>query len=64
VRAAGWYRLTFSLDGSAAGGKRCGTYALNTSMTEAQVEVGEQYAAVVDPVWNLSYLDLYVRQKD
>jgi hypothetical protein len=64
VSAAGWYRLTFSLDGSVAGGKRCGAYTLNTSMTEAEVEVGEQYSAVVDPVWNLSYLDVYVRQKD
>ncbi len=64
VSAAGWYRLTFSLDGSAAGGKRCGGYALNTSLVEADVEVGEQYPAVVDAVWNLSYVDIYVRQED
>ncbi|MGZ3457715.1 MAG: hypothetical protein ACXU86_04335, partial [Archangium sp.] len=64
VSAAGWYRLTFSLDGSAAGGKRCGGYALNTSLTEAEVEVGDKYPATVDPVWNLSYVDIYVRQRD
>ncbi|WNG33574.1 hypothetical protein F0U61_08025 [Archangium violaceum] len=64
VSSAGWYRLTFSLDGSAAGGKRCGGYALNTSIAEAEVEVGEQYPSVVDAVWNLSYVDIYVRQKD
>ncbi len=64
VRAAGWYRLTFSLDGSAAGGKRCGGYALNTSLVDAEVEVGSEYPAVVDPVWGLSYVDIYVRQKD
>lgn len=63
VSAAGWYRLTFSLDGSAAGGKRCGGFALNTSISEAEVEVGVEYPAVVDPVWNLSYVDIYVRQR-
>ncbi len=61
VSAAGWYRLTLSLDGSVAGGKRCGRSVLNTSMTEAETEAGEPYRAVVDAVWNLTYVDLYVR---
>ncbi|MBM7119158.1 hypothetical protein [Archangium primigenium] len=61
VSAAGWYRLTLSLDGSVAGGRRCGPFVLNTSVTEAEVEAGEPYRAVIDAVWNLSYLDVFVR---
>lgn len=64
VSAAGWYRLTFSLDGSVAGGRRCGPSVLNTSMTEAEVEAGAPYRAVVDAVWNLSYVDVYVRRAE
>ena len=63
VAAAGWYRLTLSLDGSVAGARRCGASVLNTSLTEAEVEAGEPYRAVVDAVWNLTYVDVYVRQE-
>ena len=61
VTAAGWYRLTLSLDGSVAGARRCGATPLSTSLTEAEVEAGAPYAAVVDAVWNLTWLDVYVR---
>gem|GEM_PF-5909640 len=64
VSAAGWYRLTLSLDGSVAGGKRCGSSVLNTSVTEAEVEAGEPYRAVIDAVWNLTYVDVYIRQEE
>ncbi len=74
VRKVGWYRLTFSLDGSTAGGKACGTLGLNSSMRNAMIAASEEtegtmeeeeeegpvFTAALDAANNLTYLDLYI----
>lgn len=76
-RKVGWYRLTFSMDGTAADGKQCGTFPLNTSLANAVIAVSEEeeeasaaeaggeepasgFTAHVDPVNNLTYIDVYL----
>ena len=75
INKLGWYRLTFSLDGT---GKCGGTtpIALNTSLATATIVVSTETAAavpaplaepigtsapaVIDPVNNLTYIDVYI----
>jgi hypothetical protein len=38
-----------------------GSLVLDTSMREAELEVGEPYRARRDAVWNLTYQDFFVR---
>ncbi|MCB0331567.1 MAG: hypothetical protein KDD70_17975, partial [Bdellovibrionales bacterium] len=74
IAKTGWYRLTFSLDGTEPGGTACGNFTLNTSVAAAQVRVAEEgvteeaappqgYDAVVDATNNLTYLDIFIRKK-
>lgn len=82
---AGWYRLTFSLDGTTTTTTTpplaCGSFTLNTSVRNATIvvpieeetevvapapgisaeeEERPSFTPVVDPVNNLSYLDVYI----
>jgi len=71
----GWYRLTFSLDGTAAAGKACSSFALNTSLAGATIVTSEEeptvieaeeprgYTPVVDSERNLTYIDVFIQRQ-
>ena len=75
---AGWYRLTFSLDGTQAD-LACSDFDLNTSVRDASILVSEEEGAeaaaaeeepvrphfdpIVDAANNLTYVDVYVEDR-
>lgn len=70
----GWYRLTFSLDGTDAEGKACSTFGLNTTLASAAIVISEEevatdegeptgYTPIIDSPNNLTYMDVFIQRE-